>query len=114
MFAYSHRIRTVNLIGPERQAVPQRHYLLEIVEERCSNGFILITNQLSVSSWHDIIGEQTFGEAIVDRIVSNAHRLEFDGESPLYRAEKKFPLGQLKDDQTRRIKSITLLTINHQ
>ena len=40
---------------------------------------MLITSQLPVASWHDVIGEPTLGDAILDRIVHNAYRLELDG-----------------------------------
>ena len=54
---------------------------MEIVEDRYENASILITSQLPVAKWHDIIGEPTFADAILDRIVHNAHRLELDGPS---------------------------------
>ncbi len=40
-----------------------------------------ITSQLPLAKWHDVIGEPTFADAILDRIVHNAHRLELDGPS---------------------------------
>ena len=42
---------------------------------------MLITSQLPVTAWHDVIGEPTLGDAILDRIVHNAYRLELDGPS---------------------------------
>ena len=41
----------------------------------------LITSQLPLSTWHDVIGEPTFADAILDRIVHNAYRLELSGQS---------------------------------
>lgn len=41
----------------------------------------LITSQLPVDKWHDVIGEPTFADAILDRLVHNAYRLELDGPS---------------------------------
>ena len=67
--------------GPERLNADQRRHLMEIVEDRHHNASILITSQLPVAKWHDIIGEPTFADAILDRIVHNAHRLELDGPS---------------------------------
>jgi DNA replication protein DnaC len=49
--------------------------------ERDGTGSVLITSQLPVDRWHDVIGEPTFADAILDRIVHNAHRLELRGES---------------------------------
>src|SRR5262249_105935 len=59
----------------------QRRDLLEIVEERYGNGATLITSQIPVDRWHDIIGEPTIADAILDRIVHNAHRLKLKGDS---------------------------------
>ncbi|MBD3805197.1 MAG: ATP-binding protein [Thioclava sp.] len=78
-------IRTDLLIlddwGPERLTTSQRRDLMEIVEDRYQNGSIIITSQLPVETWHDVIGEPTFADAILDRIVHNAHRLPLDGPS---------------------------------
>ena len=54
---------------------------MEIVEDRYEAGSILITSQLPVDTWHDVIGEPTFADAILDRIVHNAYRLNLDGQS---------------------------------
>ena len=54
---------------------------MEIVEDRYGAGSTLITSQLPVEAWHEVIGEPTFADAILDRIVHNAHRLELDGPS---------------------------------
>jgi len=59
----------------------QRRDLLEIVEERYGRGATLITSQIPVDRWHDIIGEPTIADAILDRIVHNAHRLKLKGDS---------------------------------
>ncbi|WP_460020845.1 ATP-binding protein [Magnetospira thiophila] len=67
--------------GPEKLNADQRRDLMEIVEERYQNASILITSQLPVDKWHDVIGEPTFADAILDRIVHNAHRLDLDGPS---------------------------------
>ena len=44
-------------------------------------GATLITSQIPVDRWHDLIGDPTFGDAILDRIVHNAHRLQLSGDS---------------------------------
>ena len=63
-------------LGPE-----QRRDLLEIVEERYGRGATLITSQIPVDRWHDLIGDPTFADAILDRVIHNAHRLQLRGES---------------------------------
>jgi len=67
--------------GLEPFGSDQRRDLLEIVEERYGNGATLITSQIPVDRWHDIIGEPTIADAILDRIVHNAHRLKLKGDS---------------------------------
>ena len=67
--------------GPERLNADQRRDMLEIIEDRHGTAATLITSQLPVASWHEVIGEPTFADAILDRIVHNAYRLELDGES---------------------------------
>ncbi len=58
-----------------------RSALMEIIEDRHGKSSVIITSQVPVSSWHDIIGEQTIADAILDRIVHDAHRIEMKGES---------------------------------
>lgn len=67
--------------GPDRLTAAQRRDLMEIVEERYGRGSTMITSQMPVSAWHDVIGEPTFADAILDRIVHNAYRLELEGQS---------------------------------
>jgi DNA replication protein DnaC len=54
---------------------------MEIVEERYGRGSTMITSQLPIKAWHDVIGEPTFADAILDRIVHNAYRLDLEGQS---------------------------------
>jgi DNA replication protein DnaC len=67
--------------GPDRLTSNQRRDLMEIAEDRHGRGSTLITSQLPIDKWHDVIGEPTFADAILDRIVHNAYRLELDGPS---------------------------------
>ena len=55
--------------------------LLEIIEDRHGKGSVLITSQVPVGSWYEIIGEKTVADAILDRLVHDAHRIELKGES---------------------------------
>lgn len=59
----------------------QRLDLLEIFEERYRRKSTLITAQLPVVSWYEMIGEPTIADAILDRIVHNAHRITLKGDS---------------------------------
>ena len=60
---------------------PNRLSLLEIIEDRHGRGSVLITSQVPVSGWYEIIGEKTVADAIMDRLVHDAHRIELMGES---------------------------------
>lgn len=59
----------------------QRLDLLEIFEERYRRKSTLITAQLPVAQWHSMIGEPTIADAILDRIIHNAHRIALEGDS---------------------------------
>jgi DNA replication protein DnaC len=63
-------------LGPE-----QRRDLLEIVEDRYGRGATMITSQVPVDRWHDVIADPTLADAILDRLVHNAHRLKLTGDS---------------------------------
>ncbi len=67
--------------GPDRLSADARRDLMEIIEDRHGRGSVLITSQLPIDKWHDIIGEPTFADAILDRIVHNSYRLQLDGPS---------------------------------
>lgn len=58
-----------------------RTILMEIIEDRHGKRSTLITSQVPVSKWHEVIGEQTIADAILDRIIHDSHRLELKGES---------------------------------
>jgi DNA replication protein DnaC len=67
--------------GPEALDADQARDLLEIVEDRYDRGSILITSQIPVARWHDLIGVPTLADAILDRVIHNAYRIELAGES---------------------------------
>lgn len=67
--------------GPEPLNAEQRRDLLEIIEDRYDARSILITSQVPVDRWYEIIGDPTLADAILDRVVHNAHRIELSGDS---------------------------------
>jgi DNA replication protein DnaC len=67
--------------GPEVLNADRRRDLLEIVEDRYDRGSILITSQIPVDRWFEIIGNPTLADAILDRVVHNAYRIDLTGES---------------------------------
>ena len=58
-----------------------RSALMEIIEDRHNKSSMIITSQLPVNCWHEVIGEKTIADAILDRIVHDANRIELRGES---------------------------------
>jgi DNA replication protein DnaC len=54
---------------------------MEIIEDRHGKHSTIITSQLPVKEWYDVIGEKTLSDAILDRLVHDAHRIELKGES---------------------------------
>ena len=58
-----------------------RSMFMEIIEDRHGKGSTIITSQVPVAKWYEVIGEQTIADAIMDRLIHNAHRLELKGES---------------------------------
>ena len=58
-----------------------RHSILEIVEDRYERGSLLITTQVPIQNWHQMIGDPTLADAILDRILNKSIKLELKGES---------------------------------
>ena len=65
-----------------------RSFLMEIIEDRHGKRSTIISSQLPVMQWHEIIGENTIADAILDRIVHQAHRIDLSGESMRKRSIK--------------------------
>ena len=59
----------------------QRRDFSEIVEDRAQRRSILVTSQLDSNIWHDAFGDPTLADAVLDRLVHNAYRLDLEGES---------------------------------
>jgi DNA replication protein DnaC len=59
----------------------ERRDLLEIIEDRTGRRATLVTSQVPIEHWHDLIGDATFGDAILDRLVHHAHRITLTGGS---------------------------------
>ena len=64
----------------------QRRDLLEIMDDRHGRASTVVTSQLPVEHWHEVIGDPTIADAVLDRLVHNAHRLLLKGESLRKRA----------------------------
>ena len=73
-------------------APEQRRDLLEIMDDRHGRAATIVTSQLPVDAWHATIGDPTLADAILDRLVHNAHRLTLKGDSMRKAAAKTAPL----------------------
>lgn len=67
--------------GLDQLSREQRHDLLEILEDRHGLKSTLVTSQLPIDHWHEQIGDPTLADAILDRLVHNAHKIKLNGES---------------------------------
>ncbi len=67
--------------GLEKLNAEQRRDLLEILEDRHGSRATIITSQLPLDQWHAIIGDATLADAIMDRLVHNAYKINLRGES---------------------------------
>jgi DNA replication protein DnaC len=66
----------------------QRRDLMEVIDDRHGRASTIIATQVPLDRWHDMIGDPTYADAILDRLVHNAHRIELRGESMRRRATK--------------------------
>jgi len=73
--------------GLEALQATDRKDLLEIIEDRHKLKSTLITSQLAVKHWHEHIGEPTIADAILDRLMNHAYKIELKGDS-MRRTEK--------------------------
>lgn len=76
-----------------------RLMLLEIIEDRNNKKSMIITSQLPVEGWYDIIGEKTVADAIMDRLVYQSHRLELKGESMRKKSGQQSMFDDLQSNQ---------------
>lgn len=67
--------------GLENLKDQQRNDLLEILEDRNGTRSTLVTTQLPIEHWHEVIGNPTIADAILDRLVHNAYKIDLDGDS---------------------------------
>lgn len=67
--------------GLEVMDLQSRLTLLEIIEDRHGNKSTIITSQLPIKNWHEIIGDPAIADAICDRLIHQSHKIELKGES---------------------------------
>jgi DNA replication protein DnaC len=75
------RLRRIKFQPNSRRHPAARHDLLEILEECYGRRSTIVPGQIPVDKWHDLIGDPTYADAILDRIVHNAPRINLAGHS---------------------------------
>jgi DNA replication protein DnaC len=68
-------------LGIQKITEPERNDLLEVLEDRYGRSSTVVTSQLPIPKWHEWIGDPTAADAILDRLVHNAYKLELRGAS---------------------------------
>ena len=64
-----------------RLTAEQRRDLMEVIDDRHGRASTIMATQIPVDRWHDQIGDPTYADAILDRLVHNAYRIELRGDS---------------------------------
>ena len=59
----------------------ERRDILEVLEDRHGITSTIVSNQISMEKWHDTIGDPTIADAVLDRVIHNAHIITMKGES---------------------------------
>jgi DNA replication protein DnaC len=65
----------------QKLTAEQRRDLMEVIDDRHGRASTIIATQLPVDRWHDMIGDPTYADAILDRLVHNAYRLDLKGKT---------------------------------
>ncbi len=76
-----HQLLILDDLGMGKLREAQRHDLLEVLEDRYDTQATVVTSQLPFAKWHDWIGDPTIADAILDRLVHNAYKVELKGPS---------------------------------
>jgi DNA replication protein DnaC len=89
--------------------VEQRRDLMEVIEDRYQRASTILATQVPIDRWHDIIGDPTYADAIMDRLVHNAYRIELRGESMRRHIATKSIEDQSADEKRKSNKEVTTL-----
>lgn len=68
----------------------ERRDLLEVIDVRHERASTIITSQLPVEHWHETIGDPTIADAILDRLMHNAHRIRMTGKDSMRKRKSSF------------------------
>ena len=75
------QILIIDDLGLAPMADSERRDLLEVIEDRHGNASTIVTSQLPIDNWHEHIGDPTIADAILDRLIHNAHKIKMKGGS---------------------------------
>jgi DNA replication protein DnaC len=67
--------------GMVKLTADQRRDLMEVIDDRHDRGSTIVATQIPQERWHEQIGDPTYADAILDRLVNNAYRFELKGKS---------------------------------
>jgi len=74
-------VLVIDDLGLAPMSATERRDLLEIIEDKHGLSSTIVATQLPVDNWHDTIGDPTIADAIVDRLIHNAHKINLKGDS---------------------------------
>ncbi len=69
---------------------PERRDLLDVIDDRHETASTIVTSQLPVEHWHETIGDPTIADALLDRLVHNAHRIRLTGKDSMRKKKTTF------------------------
>ena len=75
------KVLVIDDLGLAPVSAPEQKDLLEVIEDRHGTASTIVTTQLPIDHWHENIGDSTVADAILDRLVHNAHKIHLKGES---------------------------------
>jgi DNA replication protein DnaC len=75
------KVLVIDDLGLAPISAPERRELLEVIEDRHGTASTIVATQLPIDHWHESIGDSTIADAILDRLVHNAHKIHLKGES---------------------------------
>jgi DNA replication protein DnaC len=75
------RVLVIDDLGLAPMTAPERQDLLEVIEDRHGLSSTIVATQLPIENWHDTIGDPTIADAILDRLIHSAHKINLKGDS---------------------------------
>jgi DNA replication protein DnaC len=93
------RVLVLDDLGLAPMSATERRDLLEVIEDRHSLSSTIVATQLPIENWHDNIRDPTIADAILDRLIHNAHKINLKGES-MRKLRSKAPKTREEENDT--------------